>query len=210
MANTLIYRKIQPVGTYTGGPPIMETFVSAAAIDAGDPVTLASGKVQRAVIVGAAGTDDTWADADVVAATRQAVGIALNATTAADQVVKVACFGPGQLFEGTHVGDDIEGDAGVNEIALAQTLIGTPVTLVKLSTAIDRTPVLNGVAQSVYRVKAGTWGVTTGSAAAFIGSVVRINYGVAGEGLGNGHGVIGDKATRVIFTFPSTKTLFVA
>lgn len=213
MASTLVYRKLRSVGTLNGGPPSIETFVSAAAINAGDPVTLASGKVQTAVIVAPAGTNDLWADADVVAATRQACGIALNSVTAVDQTVKVAMFAPGQCFEGTHVGNSVEGDAGVTEVALAQTLIGTACALVKLDTTVARTPVLNGVNQPTYTVAAGTWGVSTGTTSAYVMSIVRINYGYPisnAADLYGGHGTIGDKATRVLFTVSNAKTLLVA
>lgn len=210
MANTLVYRKIRSCGTLFGGPPIVETFLSAAAVNAGDPVRLASGKVQTVGVVGAVGTNDTWNDGDVGAGPTALCGIALNAATAADQTVKVAMFAPGQCFEGTHVGSSLEGDAGVVEVALAQTLLGSAAALVKLDPAITRTPVINGVNGPTYTVPAGTWGVTTTTTSAIVGTIIRINFGYTGEDIYSGHGVIGDKATRVLFQIPNDQCLLVA
>lgn len=210
MANTLVYRKLRAVGSLYEGPSVVKTFISAAAINVGDPVRLASGKVQVGAIVGAAGTNDLWADADVGAGATAACGIALTAASGADVEIKVAMFAPGQIFEGTHVGSSIEGDAGVVEVALAQALLGTPCALVKLDTAVARTPVIGGVNQPTYTVAAGTWGITTGTTSALVGTIIRINYGFAGESIFAGHGVIGDKATRVQFMIPNDQCLLVA
>lgn len=91
-------------------------YMSGAAVREGSPVVFSSGKVIEA-------TDG--ADGGVVDATQDPtlaiVGVALNATTAANQDVLVALAYPGRGFVGSHADNTTNGgtDGGTKAIALA-------------------------------------------------------------------------------------------
>lgn len=217
MAKILPMKPLRCVGTTIGGPPHVETFWSGAAIKAGAIVQLSSGKLAELAAINA-GTDDKLDVDTVTAFTAPLVGVTLNATTAANQIQKVAVFNYTNIFEGNFAGSSTAGAAASivsGHVALALTHIGTKISFLLPATDTNHAFVDDTGSSFNYQISSTSNDrvivLTTNAAGAtpFFGRITKVDYGTYPTAVGGGPGIepnpivakgtIGDKQARVQF-----------